>query len=168
MLKDRKVEISPYIDTRPPYPEEMARKPYPSNYTSPIFPKYDSMIRNAKECIRRYVNALTAYSHDHKLRLKEFSKSLEGQAFTWYTNLLLGSVLSWNDMVTQFMKKFFALDEKLTLSDLQQERQRVSKGLLDCIRRFRDLSLICYDPIEKERLVDICIVGMLYEYRPYL
>lgn len=66
------------------------------------------------------------------------------------------------------MKKFFALDEKLTLSDLQQERQRISEGLLDYIRRFRDLSLICYDLIEEERLVDICITGMLYEYYPYL
>ena len=146
----------------------MARKPYPSNHTSLIFPKYNSMIGNARESIRRYVNALTAYSHDHKLRPREFSNSLESQAFTWYTNLLPGSVLSWNDMVTHFMKKFFALDEKLTLSDLQQERQRVSEGLLDYIRRFRDLSLICYDLVEKERLVDICIVGMLYEYCPYL
>lgn len=71
-------------------------------------------------------------------------------------------------MATQFMKKFFALDEKLTLPNLQQERQRVSEGLLDYIRRFRDLSLMCYDPMEEERLVDICIAGMLYEYRPFL
>lgn len=66
------------------------------------------------------------------------------------------------------MKKLFTLDEKLTLSDLQKEKQKVSKGLLDYIHMFRDLSLICYDPVEKERLVDICIASMLYEYRPYL
>ena len=66
----------------------------------------------------RYVDALIAHSHDHELRLKEFSKSLEGRVFTWYTSLSLGSILSWNDMATQFIKKFFALDEKLTLSDL--------------------------------------------------
>ena len=71
-------------------------------------------------------------------------------------------------MAAQFMKRFFTLDEKLTLSNLQQERQRVFEELLDYIRRFRDLSLICYDLVEEERLVDICIVGMLYEYRPYL
>ena len=71
-------------------------------------------------------------------------------------------------MATQFMKKFFALDERLTLSDLQQERQMVSERLLDYICRFRDLSLICYDPVEEERLVDICIADMLYEYHPYL
>ena len=31
-------------------------------------------------------------------------------------------------MATQFIKKFFALDEKLTLSDLLQESQRVYEG----------------------------------------
>ena len=64
------------------------------------------------------MDALTAHSHNHELRLKEFSKSLEGRAFTWYTNLSPRSVMSWNDMTTQFMKKFFTLDEKLILSDL--------------------------------------------------
>ena len=71
-------------------------------------------------------------------------------------------------MATQFMKKFFALEEKLTLSDLQHEKQRVSEGLLEYIRRFRDLSLLCCNPMEQKRLVDVCITGMLYEYRPYL
>ena len=65
------------------------------------------------------------------------------------------------------MKKLFALEEKLTLSNLQHEKQRVSEGLLLYLRRFRDLSLLCCDPVEEERLVDDCIVGMLYEYRSY-
>jgi len=116
------VKSSAYIDTRPPYLEEMARKPYPTNYMPPIFPKYDGMIGNARDHIRRYVDALTTQSHDHELRLREFSKSLEGRAFTWYTSLLPGLVLSSNDMATQLMKKFFTLDEKLTLPDLQWER----------------------------------------------
>ena len=115
----RKAKSFAYIDTRPPYLVEIARKPYPANYTPPVFPKYDGMIANARDHIRRYVDALTAHSHDHELRLGEFSKSLEGRAFTWYTSLLPRSVLNWNDMATQFMKKFFTLDEKLTLPDLQ-------------------------------------------------
>nr|POF19376.1 hypothetical protein CFP56_57180 [Quercus suber] len=119
LLEARKVKSLAYIDTRPPNPEEMAGRPYPVNYTPSIFPKYDGLAGNAKEHIKRYVDGLTAHSHDHELRLKKFSKSLEGRAFTWYTNLAPGLVLSWNDMATQFMKKFFALNEKLTLSDLQ-------------------------------------------------
>ena len=67
-----------YVDTKPPYLEEIARKPYPTNYTPPIFPKYNGIIGNARKHIRRYIDALIAYSHSHKLKLKEFSKSLEG------------------------------------------------------------------------------------------
>nr|POE53939.1 hypothetical protein CFP56_53441 [Quercus suber] len=78
----------------------------------------------------QYVDALIV-----ELRLREFSKSLEGRAFTWYTSLTPGSVLSWNDLATQFMKKFFTLKEKLTLSDQQCEKQMMSEGLLEYIRR---------------------------------
>ena len=44
----------------------------------------------------------------------------------------------------------------------------MSKGLLEYTHRFRDLSLLYYDPVKEERLVDVCITSMLYEYRPYL
>nr|POE66823.1 hypothetical protein CFP56_52033 [Quercus suber] len=152
----------------PPYPKEVAGKPYPVNYTPPIFPKYDGMTMNVREHIRQYVDALIAQPHDLELRLREFSKSLEGRAFTWYTSLTPGSVLSWNDFATQFMKKFFTLKEKLTLSDLQHEKQTMSEWLLEYIRRFKDLSLLCYDHVEEEKLVDVCIAGMLHEYRHYL
>lgn len=82
MLEARKGETSIYIDTWPPSPKKMARKPYPTNYTPFILPKYDGMVGNVREHIMRYVDALTADSHDHKLRLREFSKSLKDQAFT--------------------------------------------------------------------------------------
>ena len=136
LFKAKRMENAVYVDTRPPYPEKRVGKPYPANYTPPVFPKYDGIIGNAREHIRLYVDALTAHSLDHELRLREFSKSLEGQAFTWYSSLAPRLVLSWNDLVTQFMKKFFTLEEKLTLLDLQHEKQRVFEGLLEYIHRF--------------------------------
>ena len=54
------------------------------------------------------------------------------------------------------------------LSDLQYEKQWVSEGLLEYIHRFRDLSLLCYGLMEEERLMNVCIAGILYEYQPYL
>ena len=36
LFEPKKMESVVYVDTRPPYPEEIARKPYPANYTSPI------------------------------------------------------------------------------------------------------------------------------------
>lgn len=52
--------------------------------------------------------------------------------------------------------------------NLQQERPEVSKGLLDYIHWFGALFLMCYDPVDEEILVDICIAGMLIKYRPYM
>ena len=78
LFEAKKMESAVYVDTRPFYIEEIAGKPYPTNYTPFIFPKYDGIIGNAIEHIRWYVDALTAHFHDHELRLKEFSKSLEG------------------------------------------------------------------------------------------
>ena len=69
LLEAKKAKSFAYIDTRPPYPKEMARKPYPTNYTPPIFPKYDGMVGNAREHIKRYIYALIVYSHYHELRL---------------------------------------------------------------------------------------------------
>ena len=73
---------SSYVDVRSPYPEVVARKPYPANYISPMFLKYDRRTSNAKEHVRCFVDTLTAHTHDHDLRMKEFSKSLEGRAFS--------------------------------------------------------------------------------------
>ena len=94
MFEAKKAKSTVYIDTKPSHSKEVAGKPYPTNYTPPIFPKYDGMAGNVREHIRWYIDALTAHYYDHELRLREFFKSLEGRAFTWYTSLALGSVLS--------------------------------------------------------------------------
>lgn len=108
-----------------------------------MFLKYDGKTCNAKEHVRGFVDALTVHSHDHDLRMKDFSKSLEGCTFSWYASLALGSVFGWSDLSTRFMKKFFAVDERVTVVDLGREKQRLGEELLDCIRRYRGISLSC-------------------------
>ena len=78
LFEVKKMESVVYVDTRPLYPKEIARKPYLANYTTPKFTKYNCITWNARKHIKRYVDALTAHSHDHDLRLRKFSKSLEG------------------------------------------------------------------------------------------
>ena len=82
LFEAKKMESAVYIDTRPPYLEEIVGKPYPANYTPLIFLKYNGIMGNIREHIRRNVDALTTHSQDHELRLREFSKSLESKAFT--------------------------------------------------------------------------------------
>jgi|UniRef100_A0A2N9HXP2 hypothetical protein len=111
-----------YTDVRPPYPEAVARKPYPDNYVSLVFPRYDGKIGNAKEHIRRFVDAVIAHSHDYGLRLKDFSKSLEVD-FSWYASLATDSIFRWDDLATQFVKKFFAIDDRVTVAYFGRKKQ---------------------------------------------
>ena len=83
LFEAKKMESVVYGDTKPSYLEEITGKPYLANYTPPIFPKYDGITGNTREHIKRYVDTLTAHTHDHEPRFREFSKSLEGRAFTW-------------------------------------------------------------------------------------
>ena len=46
LFEAKKAKSTIYIDTRPLYFEEVVSKPYPANYTPPIFPKCDGMARN--------------------------------------------------------------------------------------------------------------------------
>ena len=78
LFEAKKMESDVYVDTRPPYLKEIVGKPYPANYTPPIFLKYDGITGNTREHIRWYVDALEAHSHDHELRFREFFKFLEG------------------------------------------------------------------------------------------
>ena len=82
LFKAKKMASTIYVDTKPPYSKKVAGKAYLVNYTPLIIPNYDGMTGNAREHIRWYVDALTAHSHNHELRLKEFSQSLKGRAFT--------------------------------------------------------------------------------------
>ena len=60
------------------------------------------------------------------------------------------------------------MDDRVTLVDLGREKQWLEEELLDYIRRFRDISLLCHDVVEEVQFVDLCIARMLYEYKPYL
>lgn len=85
LFEAKKAESTVYIDTRPPYSKEVAGKSYPANDTPLIFPKYDGIAGNTREHIKKYVDALTAHSYDHELRLKEFLSH-------WKVVLLLGTL----------------------------------------------------------------------------
>ena len=76
MFEAKKMESVVYVDIWPSSHEEIVGKPYHANYTPPIFPKYDGITGNTREHIKRYVDTLTAHTHDYEPRFREFSKSL--------------------------------------------------------------------------------------------
>uniref|UniRef100_A0A2N9GEB1 Integrase catalytic domain-containing protein n=1 Tax=Fagus sylvatica TaxID=28930 RepID=A0A2N9GEB1_FAGSY len=103
--------------------------------------------------ISKFIDSMGAYVGNGDLCLREFSKSLDDRAYTWYTTLPPGSVKVWEDMVVLFCGKYFQAEEKITLVNLHTTKQAGGEDLLRYIHRFRDISLDCYANYEEDELV---------------
>lgn len=153
---------------QPPYPAATQRIPLPKGYTSPTFTLYDGT-GNAREHVSRFLEALGEHEHNHVVRLKEFSKSLKGRAYTWYNNIAPGTINNWGEMINAFYMKYFFVSEQVTLFDLGRMFQRVSENPNDYVKRFRVQALDCHDPnVMEQQLVDLCINDMIPVYKALL
>ena len=120
------------------------------------------------EHVSKFIDTLDPYAIDEDLCLQEFSKSLCDRAYTWYIGLKLRSIPTWDDMVDVFCTKYFHGEETVTLATLQATKQRNGEDLMECIKRFRDIALDCYDDYEERTLVEMCMTNIMWEYRAVL
>ena len=96
----------------------------------------------------------------YKLRL--FSLSLSGCAFTWFISLLPNSVCTWADLEQKFHDYFFNGETELKLSHLISVKQKIHEGVAEYIRRFRDIRNRCYSLTISDRdLADLAFSGLL-------
>ena len=116
------------ISLQPPYPNEIQFKPYPHKYRTPTFKVYNEKMGNARGHVIQFIDDLGIYSHDNELRLREFSKSLTDRAYSWYANLSLGNIKSWDDMVSQLCGKFFTLENRVSPGDFYGMRQKENEN----------------------------------------
>lgn len=78
----------------PPCLEEIKHKPFLESYRCSQFILFEVWKGNPREHISHYIDTLGQYAIDPKLRLREYSKSLSGHAYTWSINLKVGSIRS--------------------------------------------------------------------------
>ncbi|OMO61386.1 Ubiquitin-conjugating enzyme, E2 [Corchorus capsularis] len=165
--KNKTLSFSEF-DLKLSYAASIAAKHYPKDYTSPKFKLFDRKTGDAREHVMKFVETLGVPGLDDDLKLKEFSKSLTEKAYTWYVNLVPGSIESWNQMCRQFGEKFFPTQEKVTLINLGRECQKSGEDVMDYIQRFRERVLDVHDAHNEKELVKVCIHGMFNEYRIHL
>ena len=67
-----------------------------------------------------------------------------------------------------FHAKFFSVAEKVTTISLSREAQGDMESLLRYVDRFRDRAMECHDNTSEEDLVQLCIHGMIRDYRVHL
>ncbi|OMO94501.1 Ribosomal protein L46 [Corchorus capsularis] len=114
--KNKTLSFSEF-DLKLPYAASIAAKHYPKDYTSPKFKLFDGKTGDAREHVMKFVETLGVAGLDDDLKLKEFSKSLTGKAYTWFVNLKSG------EDVMDYIQRF--RERVLDVHDAHNEKELV-------------------------------------------
>jgi hypothetical protein len=99
---------------RRPYDSQFDRLPYPQGTRIPEFAKFSGdQEKSTREHIDQFLAQLGELADTEAFRVRLFSLSLTGTAFTWYVTLPPNSILSWGDLEQKFHEHFFSGDHEL-------------------------------------------------------
>jgi hypothetical protein len=100
-------------------------------------------------------------SANDTLKLKMFSLSLSGTAFTLFTSFVPNSIPTWAQLEQKFYEYFYSNDIELRLSHLTAIKQKHNEPITDYIRRFRDTRNWCLNlNISDKDLTDLAYSGL--------
>jgi len=114
------------------------------------------------EHVNRFIIQCGEAANTDELRVRLFSSSLSGSAFTWFISLPPNSVITWADLEKQFHKYFFSGIHEKKITNLVRLRQ-CSDELVECfVQRLRDVKNKCYSLVLDDRqLADLAFQGLL-------
>ncbi|KAK4388585.1 hypothetical protein Sango_2465100 [Sesamum angolense] len=84
--------------------------------------------------------------------VKQFVRSLKGNAFDWYTDLEAGSINGWEHLEQEFLNRFYNTRRTVSMVELTNSRQWKEEPVVDYINRWRNLSLNSIKPKTFEEL----------------
>ena len=123
-----------------PYPDAYDLVPYPTGWRIPYFIKFSGDDnRSTWENISQYVAQLGEASSSNSLRVRLFSLSLTGTAFSWFSALPPNSVRSWNELEQKFHDHFYSGDNEAKLTDLTSVKQTRDESVSDYFKRFKEV-----------------------------
>ena len=100
--------------------------------------------RTTWEHVSQYVLQLGEAGLNDALRVRLFSLSLTGTAFSWFSSLAPGSILNWNQLEHKFYDHFFSGETEIRLLDLTSVKQNRDESVLDYFQRFKALKKIMF------------------------
>ena len=68
-------------------------------------------------------------------------------------------------MMERFCAKYYLGEDKVTFQSHQMVKQRLGEDLVQFIKRFEDVSLVCYGDHEEKELIETSISNMLFDYK---
>ncbi|KAL0340286.1 UNVERIFIED_CONTAM: hypothetical protein Sradi_4545400 [Sesamum radiatum] len=147
-----------------PYTPRIDSLKMPMGYQPPKFQQFDDK-GNPKQHVVHFVetcnNAGTYGDH----LVKQFVRSLKGNAFDLYTDLEAGSIDRWEQLEQEFLNRFYSTRRTVSMIELTNSRQWKEDPVIDYINRWRNLSLNCKDRLSKASAIEMCIQGMHWGLR---
>ena len=114
--------------------------PYAAGWCVPDFVKFSGDDnRSTWEHISQYIAQLGEAGSSKSLRVRLFSLSLTGTAFSWFSSLALNSIRSWDELEQKFHDHFYSGDNETKLSDLTSVKQGRDESIHEYFKRFKDV-----------------------------
>ena len=130
---------------RTSYPAAYDQLPLPHKYKLPDFTKFSGQGEvSTVEHINRFIMQCGETAHNDALKVRLFSMSLSGLAFTWFTMLPANAIIFWADLEKQFHQFFYSGVHEMKLTNLTNLSQRNDESVAAFIQRFRDVKNWCF------------------------
>uniref|UniRef100_A0A6N2MMH1 Retrotransposon gag domain-containing protein n=1 Tax=Salix viminalis TaxID=40686 RepID=A0A6N2MMH1_SALVM len=120
---------------------------------------------NPRQHIAHFVETCNNAGTNGDLMVKQFVRSLKGNAFDWYTDLESCSIDTWEQLEREFLNRFYSTRRVVSMIELTNARQWKQEPVIDYIHRWRNLSLNCRDRLTETSALDMCIQGMHWGLR---
>ena len=128
-----------------PYPEWYDLVALPMNYRLPEFAKFTGQDSTSIiEHVSRYLTQLGEASVEEAHRVRFFSLSLSGPAFTCFSSLAVNSIDNWSDLEKKFHTYFYTRIGERKITDLTTIKQRANESGAEFLQRFRKIRNLCF------------------------
>ena len=95
-------------------------------------------------------------------RVRFFSLSLSGPAFTWFSSLPVNSIANWADLEKKFHTYFYTGTREKKITDLTTIRQKTNESDTKFLQRFLETRNLCFSlNLADDQLAALAIQGML-------
>ncbi|XP_012828827.1 PREDICTED: uncharacterized protein LOC105950052 [Erythranthe guttata] len=150
-------QVSPIYSK--PYIKRIDALRMPAGYQPPKLQQFDGKA-NPKQHIAHFIETCNNAGTNGDLLVKQFVRSLKGNAFDWYVDLEPESINSWEEMEHEFLNRFYSTRRTVSMIELTNAKQWKDEPIVDYINRWRALSLNCKDKLSEVSAIEMCIQGI--------
>jgi hypothetical protein len=148
---------------RTPYPFGYDQIPFSPIFKVPDFTKFSGQDETSTmEHITRFIIQCGQVGNIDSLRIRLFSSSLSGPAFSWFTSLPANSIIKWSDLEQQFHNYFFSSIHEMKITDLTRLKTRNDEIVAGFVQRFKQVRNKFYSlNLGDKQLAELAFQGLL-------